>query len=359
MIDIVPLNCPRCGAPLQHGSIRCEFCGTNFSVVRNGAKSITNLDELNRLGGHEFEDLIEQLLIRMGFATEGRKSAADGGIDIVAVSGQPLLGGRYIIQCKRYTSSVSSPIVRDLYGVVMAERANKGILITTSAFTSDAIEFAREKQIELIDGVRLIDLLEKHSLLGAEIGGSTSQIAVVTLRNELAGLANDFESRLKGEESSLILDGKAFGNENLAHTYKAYSDWLVGITGKFSEIPPAIMVLFQNCNEFPKGDADLVSARRIRAKFEEVFRHLLSIYGQIRRSRPPRARAPSHELYRKGVLSFIVDYVNFIKTFEEALERGGKQSLSFPMVLHFEEWQQEIDKENTMIREMRRKHQIR
>jgi hypothetical protein len=51
--------------------------------------------------------------------------------------------------------------------------------------------------------------------------------------------------------------------------------------------------------------------------------------------------------------------VNFIKTFEEALERGGKQSLSFPMVLHFEEWQQEIDKENTMIREMRRKHQIR
>ena len=44
----------------------------------------------------------------------------------------------------------------------MAERANKGILITTSAFTSDAIEFAHEKQIELIDGVRLIDLLE-HS----------------------------------------------------------------------------------------------------------------------------------------------------------------------------------------------------
>ena len=68
---------------------------------------------------------------------------------------------------------------------------------------------------------------------------------------------------------------------------------------------------------------------------------------------------PSHEVYRKGIRSFIIDYVNFIKTIEEALERGGKQSLSFPMVLHFEEYQQEIDKENTIIREMRRKHQIR
>ena len=97
---------------------------------------------LNDLGGHEFEDLIEQLLIRMGFATEGRKPSADGGIDIVGVLSQPLVGGRYIIQCKRYVHSVSSPIIRDLYGVVVDQRANKGILITTSTFTVDAIEFA-------------------------------------------------------------------------------------------------------------------------------------------------------------------------------------------------------------------------
>jgi len=63
--------------------------------------------DLNKLGGHEFEDLIERLLIKMGFATEGRKPSADGGIDIVAVSSQPLVKGRYIVQCKRYGNSVS------------------------------------------------------------------------------------------------------------------------------------------------------------------------------------------------------------------------------------------------------------
>ena len=120
---------------------------------------------LNELGGHEFEDLVEQLLLKMGFATEGRKPSADGGIDIVAVSSQPLVGGRYIIQCKRYTAPVSSPIIRDLYGVVNDQRANKGIPITTSRFTTDSVEFAREKPIELIDGDELAGLLEKYSLI--------------------------------------------------------------------------------------------------------------------------------------------------------------------------------------------------
>jgi len=152
MAEVVPLKCPSCGAPVRSGTTRCEFCGTELLLVTGEAKPITNQKDLDTLGGHEFEDLIERLLVKMGFATEGRKRAADGGIDMVGVSNQPLLSGRYIIQCKRYSSSVSSPIVRDLYGVVMSERANKGILITTSAFTSDAIEFAQGKPIELIDG---------------------------------------------------------------------------------------------------------------------------------------------------------------------------------------------------------------
>lgn len=69
-----------------------------------------------------------------------------------------------IIQCKRYSGSVGEPIIRDLYGVITSERANKGILMTTGHFTKSAIAFAEGKQIELIDGEKLDTLLKKHEV---------------------------------------------------------------------------------------------------------------------------------------------------------------------------------------------------
>ena len=52
--------------------------------------------------------------------------------------------------------------VRDLYGTVMNEGANRGILITTSSYGPDAYEFAKDKPISLIDGPNLIEMLRKH-----------------------------------------------------------------------------------------------------------------------------------------------------------------------------------------------------
>lgn len=120
------------------------------------------VEDINLLSGVEFEDVCEDLLIKMGFKTERTGKSHDGGIDIIAYNNQPLFSGKYIIQCKRYSGSVGTSIIRDLYGVVTAESANKGILITTGYFTNDAISFATEKPIELIDGDRLQDLLMEY-----------------------------------------------------------------------------------------------------------------------------------------------------------------------------------------------------
>jgi len=319
--------------------------------------------DLNDLGGHEFEDLIERLLIKMGFATEGRKEAADGGIDIIAVSIQPLVSGRYIIQCKRYSNSVSSPIVRDLYGVVMAERANKGILITTSAFTSDAIEFAQGKPIELVDGPQLIELLGRYSLLEAEIQGSSpAQMANATLRNEFIGLTDGLGNRLKEAEADLVLNSTTFGDESRARTYKAYSDWLQEINGRFFEAPKAIVAISNRFNEFEKGGADLVGARRIRHQAEEVFRHLLSMYVQLRKARPPQVFAKSHAIYENMVHSFIVDYLDILRKLEEALEKvgTGMQDLNFKLkVVHADEFVQANEEAGRMLEKMRRNHQVK
>lgn len=118
--------------------------------------------DINTLSGIEFEDLTHQLLLNVGFSVEQTKASRDGGIDLIAYSNEPFFKGKYIIQCKRYVGTVGEPIIRDLYGVVSNERANKGVLITTGIFSNSALEFAKDKNLELIDGVNLSSLLNKY-----------------------------------------------------------------------------------------------------------------------------------------------------------------------------------------------------
>lgn len=120
---------------------------------------------LNILSGIEFEEFITQLLRAMGFQTQMTKASGDGGIDIVAALDKPIIGGRYLFQCKRLApdSLVGAPTAREFYGAVTADRkARKGILITNSGFSVQAKEFAGEVGIELIDGEQLGYLLAEY-----------------------------------------------------------------------------------------------------------------------------------------------------------------------------------------------------
>jgi len=125
---------------------------------------LTSGDSFENMSGIEFENLVLQLVRKMGFEAQTTKTSGDGGVDIIAHNNQPFLEGQYIIQCKRWNSSIGEPALRDLYGVVMSERANKGILVTTSYFTPSAISFAKGKPLELIDGDKLHFLLSKYDL---------------------------------------------------------------------------------------------------------------------------------------------------------------------------------------------------
>jgi restriction system protein len=71
-------------------------------------------------------------------------------------------GGKFVIQAKRYTRTVDVSAVRDLFGTVQNEGANRGILVTTSKFGPDSYEFAKGKPLTLLDGARLLGLLQKH-----------------------------------------------------------------------------------------------------------------------------------------------------------------------------------------------------
>jgi restriction system protein len=120
--------------------------------------------DLMRIEPRDFEDLISQLCTRMGLQTQVTQQTRDGGIDVVAVDPRPLVGGRTLIQAKRLMNAVGVSAIRDLYGTLVSEGANKGILITTSHFGSDSYRFAEGKPVELIDGDMLRKLLEEHGL---------------------------------------------------------------------------------------------------------------------------------------------------------------------------------------------------
>lgn len=120
-----------------------------------------NFSEMN---GYEFEEHITILLEKMGFESTRTSLSGDGGVDVVAINKNPIIGGTYLIQCKNWIQPVGQPVIRDLYGVIMSERANKGILITTSHFTEQAREFAKDKNIELVGRDELSSLLELYEL---------------------------------------------------------------------------------------------------------------------------------------------------------------------------------------------------
>jgi len=120
-----------------------------------------DLDAIDPLA---FEELVRQLFERMGYQATLTKASHDGGIDIEVHDPTPIRGGRFLVQCKRYSGVVGAPYVRDLFGVVQGAGATKGILVTTSHFSADARAFAQGKPLELIDRAQLEALLRAHGM---------------------------------------------------------------------------------------------------------------------------------------------------------------------------------------------------
>ncbi|MFG1289843.1 restriction endonuclease [Xanthobacter versatilis] len=124
----------------------------------SGLSDAPNLMDLNP---YEFENLVANLFGQMGLESKLTRSSKDGGVDCVAFDRRPVLGGKVVIQAKRYRHTVGVSAVRDLYGTMMNEGANKGILVTTSGYGPDAFNFGKDKPIELIDGGGLLYLLQE------------------------------------------------------------------------------------------------------------------------------------------------------------------------------------------------------
>lgn len=133
---------------------------------------LSHLDQrpnLMALTPSEFEALIANLFGKMGLETRLTQASRDGGVDCVAYNMDPIVGGKVVIQAKRYKHTVGVSAVRDLYGTVQNEGASKGILVTTSGYGKAAYDFANNKPLTLLDGANLLSLLASYAGIEAKI----------------------------------------------------------------------------------------------------------------------------------------------------------------------------------------------
>ena len=151
------------------------------------------LSLLKKIDPSAFERLSKRVLRESGFTkVEVTGKPSDGGIDGIGILRMNLVSFTVLFQCKRYQDSVGSAAVRDFRGA-MQGRCDKGLILTTGTFTSEAKKEATRDgapTIDLIDGDEFCDLLKQLRL-----GVTVEQIERVTIDGTWFDLVQTIKSK--------------------------------------------------------------------------------------------------------------------------------------------------------------------
>lgn len=129
------------------------------------------LEAIRRVSPAFFEQLVVDLLVAMGYGGSHEEAArtigrsGDGGIDGVIDEDRLGLDSIYV-QAKRWEGSVGRPEIQKFAGALQGQRASKGIFITSSSFTAEAIDYVQKigTRIVLVDGRRLAALMFEYNV---------------------------------------------------------------------------------------------------------------------------------------------------------------------------------------------------
>lgn len=135
------------------------------------------LERVKSVSPASFEQLVIDVLVGLGYggsladAAKVVGGSGDGGIDGIIKEDRLGLDSIYV-QAKRWQGTVGRPEIQRFAGALQGQRARKGIFITSSTFTPDAVAYANSLQISivLIDGRQLAELM-----MDAHIGVAASE----------------------------------------------------------------------------------------------------------------------------------------------------------------------------------------
>jgi restriction system protein len=171
--DGVPLEA---ATPVDRESVLTpeEQMDSSFQVLRQ-ALSADLLDAARKSTPAFFEKLVVELLVAMGYGGSmedaGKAVGRTGDEGIDGIIKEDKLGLEFVyVQAKNWEGTVGRPTVQAFAGSLEGRRARKGVLITTSEFSREALEYVKkiEKKIVLIDGHQLADFMIEYGVAVTE-----------------------------------------------------------------------------------------------------------------------------------------------------------------------------------------------
>lgn len=140
------------------------------------------LQRLSEMNPYKFEELIVNLMRKIGIKMDTTAKTGDSGIDGIGYLRTPeLMTYKIVLQTKRFTKGpVTGPDISNFAGTISGHNADRGIFVTTSTYTNDAISRSRQgaNLITLVDGDELVDLLFEHRM-------GISEKTVVVINEEM------------------------------------------------------------------------------------------------------------------------------------------------------------------------------
>jgi restriction system protein len=114
---------------------------------------------LSQMSWREFEALVQEAFRLRGYSVQRLGGdGPDGGVDLVLERD----GEKTLVQCKQWRAfKVGVSVVRELYGVMAAQGATAGIVVTSGTFSQDAIDFAEGRNVRLIEGEELHGMIRE------------------------------------------------------------------------------------------------------------------------------------------------------------------------------------------------------
>jgi len=183
----------------------CSFISFLLSFKRRAQfEAAKTLEDIRNMSWREFETFVGEVFRRQGYSVEETGGGgADGGIDLIVRSGSE----KMLVQCKQWrTYQVGVKIVREMYGLLMAEDADRVFIVSVGSYTKDAADFARGKPIELIDGDKLVKLRNEHG------AGHETECENARMR-ECANAIEEHVRWSKGKKESPVISHQLSGLE--------------------------------------------------------------------------------------------------------------------------------------------------
>ncbi|WP_348766540.1 restriction endonuclease [uncultured Salinisphaera sp.] len=135
------------------------------------ARAVEDAAPILQMRWLQFEQCIHGWFEEQGYRVAATPAGPDGGIDLILKRD----GERFFVQCKHWRASrIGVAVVRELYGVMVAEGATGGFVVGVGEFTSAAREFATGRNIELVDASRAI---AERDAIAARSAANTSTLA--------------------------------------------------------------------------------------------------------------------------------------------------------------------------------------